>query len=103
MAASFLSHYSGADCACLLLDVHMPAMDGVELLTRIRRGLRDRLPVVMITGRADMKTKARLKAAARWPHMEKPLDSDLLMATIQSLTMLRPAPAAVDLQAVGLS
>src|SRR4051812_17454033 len=46
--------------ACLLLDVHLPEMNGVELHERLV-GAGCRLPVVMITGRYDAPTRVLLQ------------------------------------------
>lgn len=51
-AQEFLAHVCKSPKGCLLLDLHMPGMSGVELLEALRmQG--SRLPVVIITGRSD--------------------------------------------------
>jgi two-component system response regulator FixJ len=66
--------------ACLVLDLHLPKMSGLELL----RELRARhivLPVVLITGHLDRKTRAQAIASGVDVVLQKPLSgSDLLDA-----------------------
>ena len=66
---------------CLILDLHLPGMDGLELLERLRlRGVRT--PAVLITTnpRAHVRNRA---AAAGVPILEKPLLTDALLTTVR--------------------
>jgi len=61
----------GAEGDCLILDVHLPGMSGIELLeTMRRRG--DMLPVIVISGRIDAMTRNRARAAGALAVVEKP-------------------------------
>ena len=61
----------GAEGDCLILDVHLPGMSGIELLeTMRRRG--DMLPVIIISGRIDAMTRNRARAAGALAVVEKP-------------------------------
>jgi len=61
----------GAEGDCLILDVHLPGMSGIELLeTMRRRG--DMLPVIVISGRIDAMTWNRARAAGALAVVEKP-------------------------------
>jgi FixJ family two-component response regulator len=63
---------------CLLLDLHMPGMSGVELLEALRmQG--SRLPVIAITGRSDPVLKERVMRAGALAFLDKPIDETLLM------------------------
>jgi two-component system, LuxR family, response regulator FixJ len=66
---------------CLLLDVHMPGMNGIELLERIRRS-GSTLPVIVITGRGDPALKERAIKAGALAFLEKPVDDSLLIAEL---------------------
>ena len=61
----------GAEGDCLILDVHLPGMSGIELLeTMRRRG--DMLPVIVISGRIDAMTRNRARTAGALAVVEKP-------------------------------
>jgi len=80
-AEDFLAE--GADQAegCLVIDIHMPGLTGLELQAELRRR-GSRLPVIVITGRGDVpKAVAALKAGAV-DFVEKPFDIDQLLAAV---------------------
>jgi len=68
----------GRSADCILLDLHMPNMDGLQLLAAMReRGFL--LPVIMITGRGDDQLRSRALLAGAYALLYKPLeDSELL-------------------------
>ena len=68
---------------CLVLDVVMPGMNGMELLTKLRAMGKD-IPTVFITAynRADYKNEA--KSLGCITILQKPFDADLLLASINS-------------------
>jgi two-component system response regulator FixJ len=59
----FLDAGRRGDGDCLILDLHMPEMSGIELLERLRRR-GETLPVILITGRFDGKIRERAGALA---------------------------------------
>ena len=73
----------------ILLDLMMPAMDGFEVLTRLR-ATKDtsRIPVVIVTARQD--TQAILQSQDLWAadYVTKPLDLDTLMETVKRCVRL---------------
>jgi len=52
---AFLAAYRPGRAGCLVIDLHMPGMSGIELLERLAAD-GHRLPAIMITGRGDVKT-----------------------------------------------
>jgi len=67
--------------ACLLVDVRMPGMSGLELQREMKRR-NARLPVIVITGHGDIPMAvAALKAGAA-DFLEKPFDADALLGSI---------------------
>jgi two-component system response regulator FixJ len=64
---------------CLILDVHVPGMSGLELLEVIRaRG--EMLPVIVISGRTDAATRNRAHAAGALAVIEKPYQAEEVLA-----------------------
>ena len=81
----FLRHYRDEGPACLVLDMHLPGMTGLELqrtLTAARRSL----PIVFITGHGDVPTTVQAMKGGAVDFLPKPfLDTDLLKAVGQAL------------------
>jgi two-component system response regulator FixJ len=67
---------------CLLLDVRMPDMDGLELQAELnRRALR--LPVIVMTGHGDVPIAVRAMKAGAADFIEKPFTDDLLIDCVR--------------------
>jgi FixJ family two-component response regulator len=80
-AQDFLVHVCNNAKGCLLLDLHMPGMSGVELLELLRmRG--SSLSVVVVTGRSDPVLKERVMRAGALTLLDKPVDEAILMDTL---------------------
>jgi two-component system, LuxR family, response regulator FixJ len=78
--------------ACLILDLHLPVVGGLEFLALHRTAEMD-LPVIMITGRGDGVTEERARELGVLAFLEKPLDDGRLMAAIgDALGMSSAAP-----------
>jgi two-component system response regulator FixJ len=70
-----------AGYACMVVDVHMPGMNGLELLELLRaRGVET--PAVLITGAADAGLRAQAEKLGRLAFLEKPVDGDTLLDAI---------------------
>ena len=69
------------DRGCLLLDVHMPGMGGIELLESMRR-CGSAMPTIMISGRSDELLKERANRAGALAFLEKPVNDALLLAEL---------------------
>ena len=80
-ADAFLREVSGSPPGCIVADVRMPGTDGIELVRELaRRG--NPLPVVLISGHADVPMAvAAIKAGAE-DFIEKPVDDVQLLAAI---------------------
>ncbi len=80
----FLRHARPDGCSCIVLDVHMPGMSGLELLDRLRRD-KVMVPVVVATGRHDPSI-ARAVARAGAVLLQKPFrGTELIAAILQGL------------------
>jgi two-component system response regulator FixJ len=80
-ADGFLTALTGDEAGCIVADVRMPGTDGIELVRELARR-RSALPVVLISGHADVPMAvAAIKAGAE-DFIEKPVDDVQLLAAI---------------------
>jgi len=80
-AEDFLADRSSDAHACLLLDLHMPVMSGIELLEHmLSHG--PRLPTIVITGRSDPTLKERALRGGALELMDKPVSEESLLGAI---------------------
>ena len=77
----FLDGLRPVDNSCLVLDLHLPAMGGFDVMNTLARR-RVPLPVIVITGRSDAQTRARALEAGAVAFLEKPVDDQVLMSAI---------------------
>ena len=77
--------------ACIVSDLRMPGMDGLELLQRLTRGPL-RPPVVMITGHGDVPMAVRAMQLGAVDFIEKPFDPAQLVRSIRHAVARPPAP-----------
>ncbi|WP_230530024.1 response regulator transcription factor [Microvirga roseola] len=77
---------------CLVVDYYMPAMDGVELIDRLRRRHVD-LPAILITAKATQDLRERAARSGFRLVLEKPLEDGMLVDSIRSALMTSATPA----------
>ena len=80
-AAAFLEEYNPRRGGCLLLDVRMPQMTGIELQQLNVRGWR--IPVIFITGHGTISLAIAAMKAGAFDFIEKPLREDALLESIE--------------------
>ncbi len=68
---------------CILLDIWMPGIDGLETLARLKAMDGD-LPVIMMSGHATIDTAVRATRQGAFDFVEKPLSSDKLLILIRN-------------------
>lgn len=87
--SAFLAHRGEQSPACLVLDLAMPELSGVEVQHALaRRGAL--LPVVFLTGRGDIRTCAEAMKDGAVDFLTKPVDeADLLAAVERGLSQAR--------------
>jgi two-component system response regulator FixJ len=91
-AEAFLDSYDGRP-GCVVVDLRMPGMSGLALQAELqRRGIA--LPLVMVTAYGDVPTaRAALKAGA-FDFVEKPIEEERLLATLEAALQLAQAKQA---------
>jgi two-component system response regulator FixJ len=82
-AASFLSALPGIHPGCVVTDVRMPEMDGIELLRRVR-ATHIRLPVIVITGHGDVAMAVEAMKVGAVDFIEKPFDDEAFLAAVRA-------------------
>lgn len=70
-AESFLASYAGDKEGCLLVDIRMPGMSGLDLIEELDRRQMS-LPAIVMTGHTDMTSLQRLDACHPIGFLEKP-------------------------------
>ena len=81
-AEEFLAAYPPEQPGCLILDVRLPGMSGVVLQEELVR-TDTRIPVIMITGFADVHTAVRVLKRGAFDFIEKPLAPDILLDCVR--------------------
>ena len=77
----FLEKLDGERNACVILDLRLPGMDGLELLVQLgRRGVR--IPVILLTAYADVGIAVRAMKAGAFDLFEKPCNDHSLLECI---------------------
>lgn len=91
-AHAFLDRATPDLCGCLLTDLRMPVMGGIELIEALRRGGCD-LPAVVISGHGDIRLAVRALKAGAHDFVEKPFNDQALLDAVNG-ALNAPKPAA---------
>jgi DNA-binding NtrC family response regulator len=81
-AKSGLKLAAGGDFAVIILDLHLPDENGIEVLTRLR-GADAELPIIMLTGHADVKTAVHAIKLGAFHYLTKPMDVEEVVLVVQ--------------------
>jgi two-component system response regulator FixJ len=82
-ASAFLDNIKAAPAGCILTDVRMPGIDGIELLRRLRAS-GSKLPVIVMTGHADVPLAVEAMKEGAVDFIEKPFDDEVLLASVRA-------------------
>lgn len=82
-ASEFIDSYYPGRAGCLLLDVRMPGMSGLELQAYLSRQ-EIRIPIVIITGHGDVSMAVRAMKAGAVDFIEKPFNDQALLDSIRN-------------------
>ncbi len=80
-AVAFLAALPGLQPGCVVTDVRMPGIDGLELQRRLQEQAVN-MPVIVITGHGDVRLAVDAMKAGAFDFIEKPFDDDVLLAAI---------------------
>lgn len=93
-ATNFLEMLPRLDFGCVVSDVRMPGIDGIELLKRMK-SLDIRFPIVVITGHGDVPLAVEAMKLGAVDFLEKPFEDDRLIGMIEA-AIRHGEPAAKD-------
>ena len=82
-ADEFLGTFSAKSRGCIILDIRMPGMSGLELQARLRDA-GALLPIIVITGHGDVSIAVRAMKAGAVEFLEKPFNDQVLLDAVQS-------------------
>lgn len=89
-ANAFLARAANNAAACVVSDIRMPGMNGIELVRKLRSdGVS--CPVILITGHGDVALAVEAMKAGAADFIEKPFDDSVLLGAIRSALETRPA------------
>lgn len=86
-AEEFLQVRDRVYCGCVVLDLRMPRMNGLELLECLRRD-GDEIPVIFITGHGDVSSAVQAMKAGASDFLEKPFSDSLLVERVRNAIAL---------------
>jgi two-component system response regulator FixJ len=82
-AKAFLDILPAIKSGCIITDVRMPEITGIDLLRRLKESGLD-VPVIVITGHGDISLAVEAMKIGAVDFFEKPFDDDLLLAAVRS-------------------
>lgn len=82
LADEFITGFSDARPGCLLLDIRMPGLSGLDLQQMLQK-LGTSLPVIFLSGHGDVPMAARAFKAGAFDFLEKPCNDQVLLDRIQ--------------------
>ena len=89
-AAAALARAQAGDIDAVVADVRMPGMDGIEFLARLKGDPRTQhVPVIMLTGHADMENKRSALELGAYDFVTKPADPEELWARLRNAVRLK--------------
>jgi two-component system response regulator FixJ len=94
-ASAFLAGLAGVKAGCLVTDVRMPDMTGIELLQQLRARA-CKLPAIVITGHGDVPLAVEAMKAGAVDFIEKPFDEEALLRSVRAALELSRTEAAGD-------
>jgi FixJ family two-component response regulator len=90
--AAFLQSVKDHEPDCVLLDLHMPGINGSDV-QRVMVAAHAAIPIIVITGHDSSESRARALRSGAKNYLCKPIDDETLLATIDAAIATRAAYA----------
>ncbi len=94
-ASAFLAVAPTVGSGCIITDVRMPGISGIDLLRRLKE-MGIGLPVIVITGHGDVPLAVEAMKFGALDFLEKPFDDDVLLASVRSALDRSEASAQLE-------
>jgi two-component system, LuxR family, response regulator FixJ len=101
-AQAYLDAYDASRHGCLLIDVRMPGMSGLELQEYLKQR-HNSLPIIMISGHGDVPMTVRAMQAGAIDFILKPFNNQLLLEKIQIAIIANQKQQHIDYQLADLT
>ena len=82
-AEEFLESGRQYECACLITDIRMPGISGLDLQARLNAA-RLRIPIIFITAHGDERMRTQALRAGAVEFLAKPFDDEVLLETVRA-------------------
>lgn len=100
-AKAFLDLAPTVQVGCVITDVKMPDIDGIELLRRLKTQ-NDGWSVIVITGHADVPLAVEAMKEGAVDFIEKPYESEVLLSAVRAVLSAHQQTSARDSQRAGI-
>lgn len=98
-ARTFLAAVDALEPGCVLMDVRMPDIDGLQVVEALGDRI-EKLPIVVMTGHGDVSTAVRAMKMGASDFLEKPFEEDVLLQILErTFKALDANRAAIELRA----
>ena len=94
-AKAFLDALPDLSLSCVITDVRMPDMSGIDLLRRFKE-LKIAAPVIVVTGHGDVTLAVEAMKIGAVDFLEKPFDDEVLLASVEAALRQRGGQAKRD-------
>jgi DNA-binding NtrC family response regulator len=81
-------HRAEAEPSCLIVDVHLPGLDGFQLQSKLRED-ENEVPIIFVTGHGDIPSSIRAIKAGAMDYFTKPLDPETLLNAVERAVQRR--------------
>ena len=82
-AEEFLESEERSETACLVVDIRMPGMSGLEMQAKLKAE-GSRIPIIFITAHGDAKMKLQAMTAGAVDFLSKPFDDEVLLEKVRA-------------------